>query len=657
MGIDDWNPNEFVVVHSSWSPRRAADYVVRREAAPYVVVVDREDPTSLRYYVLNREEALTKLTMPSKTARVALDLDQTVTPAPALSTYIKMFEVSVPHVVVTPRGLSGVIGAKLEKRPGLEVVVRGGKQPSVSLRNPPAAYRGGAGTAKSVPTTSPVVPVAPTTPSSTTTPDTEVLSRYLGAELPGSIAEGDTVSLLVNLRSTSATNDSAPLALKAGSVIDVVVSPLAGLTVIGAAEGHVEVAEPQPDLPFRVQLRAERLGETGAKVYAFHAGLALASLTVRTHVVARAAAVPSPKSEETARVTVAPHAEPDLSLFIFEESGDLTFRLSGKGFHLKKFGPTHLKTKPSDYFRSFFHGIENLSLTTPEELKAATRKLRSKGAALFEALFPPDLKLLLWQLRDRIRSVQITSDEPWVPWEVCLLVGTENGVPVEGDFFAGAFEVTRWLYGAAAPARIKLDNIALVVPGDSGLASALAERDFVKSLGGKARAVTEIPANFLAVTDAMTGGKYDAWHFTGHGRADVAANADYDVIELTNREVLTPEDVTGEVERMLSPRPLVFLNACQTSQGGMSLASIGGWAQRFILPGASGTTAAAFIGSYWSVIDQGALLFAKEFYSALTKGGTVGGAAKDARAAVRQTGDPTWLAYTVYADPNATLET
>jgi len=52
---------------------------------------------------------------------------------------------------------------------------------------------------------------------------------------------------------------------------------------------------------------------------------------------------------------------------------------------------------------------------------------------------------------------------------------------------------------------------------------------------------------------------------------------------------------------------VVFINACQVGRSGMAMTGIGGWANRFVQAGAG-----AFIGAYWSVIDEPAFDFAKE---------------------------------------------
>jgi len=67
--------------------------------------------------------------------------------------------------------------------------------------------------------------------------------------------------------------------------------------------------------------------------------------------------------------------------------------------------------------------------------------------------------------------------------------------------------------------------------------------------------------------------------------------------------------------------------------------------------------AAAFVGTHWEVRDESARVFAEEFYRALLEDGVdLGSAVARARKAIKDIpGDPTWLAYTLYGDPAATV--
>src|SRR5439155_2195025 len=137
------------------------------------------------------------------------------------------------------------------------------------------------------------------------------------------------------------------------------------------------------------------------------------------------------------------------------------------------------------------------------------------------------------------------------------------------------------------------------------------ERDYMMSLAVAGRHVTRVPARYLDVHSALASGEYDCWHFTGHGgyrSPDPNRSAMY----LESMEPFTPEDISGVVTNLGEAQPLIFLNACQIGQGGMSLTDIGGWAKQFLFAGAG-----AFIGAYWSVYDQSACDFTRELYSRL----------------------------------------
>jgi formylglycine-generating enzyme required for sulfatase activity len=97
-------------------------------------------------------------------------------------------------------------------------------------------------------------------------------------------------------------------------------------------------------------------------------------------------------------------------------------------------------------------------------------------------------------------------------------------------------------------------------------------------------------------------------------------------------------------------KPLVFLNACQTGRGGLSLTDVGGWAAGLLRAGAG-----AFVGPLWSIRDSRALAFARVFYREVLAGETVGEAAHQAREELRKQfpGDPSRLGYVLYAQPHA----
>ncbi len=354
----------------------------------------------------------------------------------------------------------------------------------------------------------------------------DVGGRSLVAEFPEQIALNREASLLVSLSGTFGPASSLPIELPEGSEVDVVVQPRRGLALVGNGEGRLVVTSEEEGLPLQFKIRGEEPGRGLLRILAFHGGRPLGMISL-TPVVTEA---DKPTSSAT-RARVEPLAPatarlPDLSLLILESrEGDetiLTIRLTSTdatlGYNLKSFGPIRLRSDPYAYFQDFFRDIERLPISTPADKAKAELRLAAKGASLFETLVPENLRSrLLWAPRERITSVQVQSEEPWIPWELCKLLGADGGEVEEGPFFCEAFELSRWLPGLPQVPHLGLRKLAVVVPGDSGLAFAATERDFLLSLAAGDRHVEQIPATFLDVHAALASGTYDGWHFSGHG--------------------------------------------------------------------------------------------------------------------------------------------
>ena len=675
MRFRDSMTRSFRVVDADWPRERTLD-ALARFTVPYIVVRRRDAETAPRlYYVFGRAELMQRLTQ-AQTAdvREALGLQEDDA-APTVPMNAAFEKPKRAQVVLGEHGPAGLVFpaelGETQEQAREAAALKLALEAESAAKNQVAAFRatrsGGSsdasprrtrGGARAVPPASFAAPPSPAA-SGPAPAEAGQVTRHLIGDLPSSVVAGANVSLLVSLASVaSAGAAAAPLAVRVGTRIDIVVKPMTGLSLAGPSEGTLEVSDPQLDQPIQFKLTAGLAGPASVCIYAFCNGASVTKLQLDTTIIAAGSAVAPQRVPESASITIEPRAQPDLSMYIFERGNELSFHLKSAdgSLEMNQYGPTRFASSPREHFRSFFGEIENLPLTTPTQRKVAKRRLEAKGANLFNIVFPDDLKVLLWELRDRIQTVQITSDEPWIPWEVCRLTGKTAGRIEEGKFLAEAYSVTRWLTGVSAAPRLRFNNWAVVVPGDSQLSQAPEEKGYVMSLAGSGRKITEVAAEYLELTEAMATGQYDAWHFTGHARADDNTDADQSVIELANHEKLRPEDVVGDVENVLLPRPFVFLNACQSAQGGMSLTGVGGWAQRFLKPNSKNQAASAFVGSYWSVFDDAACGFAKALYQGLLARKPIGQVAREARLAIRAQEDPTWLAYTVYADPYATIE-
>jgi CHAT domain-containing protein len=142
---------------------------------------------------------------------------------------------------------------------------------------------------------------------------------------------------------------------------------------------------------------------------------------------------------------------------------------------------------------------------------------------------------------------------------------------------------------------------------------------------------------------------YDLIHFSSHGKHDNGMPL-YSVIELEEGRKIRPESIVGMATKFGASHPIVFLNTCQSGAQGFSLTGVQSWVRKFLDSGAS-----AFVDTLWSVSDETALKFTQELYTELSKGVTIGEAVRTARKNCKKFGDPSWLAYEFYGQPNVKI--
>ena len=314
------------------------------------------------------------------------------------------------------------------------------------------------------------------------------------------------------------------------------------------------------------------------------------------------------------------------------------------------------------YVTSLYQKIEDAWVTSNKDQKKFTLQLRAFGAQLFSDLMPDGLQKLLWDNRESLKSIQVISEEPFIPWELVHLKDPANaGMPAE-TWFLGEMGVIRWLDGAGEtgfpPKEIRIRNgkVKYVIPDyphpHYELKQSVAEKSYLASKFG-AQAVTPESG---AVCDLISSpGQFDLLHFACHGGADLTdindskllmqgevVGDDYQLDDFTSSIVDTFANLKSE-----DNTPMVVLNACQAGRVGYKLKGIGGFAKAFLFGGAG-----AFIGSLWSVGDEPAREFTEALYDALDKGDTLVEATKAARKAAKNGNDATWLAYVVYGHPN-----
>jgi hypothetical protein len=483
----------------------------------------------------------------------------------------------------------------------------------------------------------------------------QTVQRGLVASVQGEIPIGTEVSLIVRIVGSTGAPDTAQFSAKVGDQLDLVVEPSAGLEIVGPAETSVAVDASQ-DIASRFKVRGKTEGDANLQVSAFLGSSRIAFAKVTTRVVTSATTDP-PQHEVTAQILpVDPQA--DLQVYITEDKAARSYVLrvssprTALGLNTMKYGPITLDDTVEKFFSDFFSDIETI-LTSGGSPSDKADQLGARGTFLMRKVVPLELRQMLWKIRDSIQSIEIQSEEPWVPWELCKLwMDDGTGKITEDGFLCEKFLVTRWLPGVPQRSSLTASAIGLVVPSDSGLTAAEPERDYIAGLQTAGRTVTSIPAQTADLRQALAAATYDCLHFTGHGKFD-PGNADRSSIRLEQDRRFTPEDVSGKVASLGQRHPLVFLNACEIGRSGTTLGGTAGWPQAFI-----GAGAGAFIGPYWKIGDGSAALFVQTFYDALlTDKVSVGDAVHRARLAARDATDPTWLSYVAYAHPGAKATT
>ena len=353
----------------------------------------------------------------------------------------------------------------------------------------------------------------------------------------------------------------------------------------------------------------------------------------------------------------------------FERTGGqphLVFTLQRAGEVGSEFQPVPIPGDPEAFALDLFGAPEALRVASRRGRIAgeeADRQLRNLGRNLWKTVIPLDLRELYAAERESWRNstLMIVSDEPYIPWELVWPYGEPGSGWQDEDPWCVTLHLTRWLRHTAQhrgnpgpPGRLSLNALASLIPTDSGLPNAAKEQDMLRKLAsdrGLSALGPDTPT-WGAALDLLEEGGYDWLHVAAHGQFYEGPADSRSVIRLQDKRELAPSDLASpEIEgHIYRQRPGFFFNTCHSGRAGWALTHLGGWAETLISAGAG-----LFISPQWEVTDRQALDFATTFYGQLLAGQTVAEAVRSARLAVRKPGNPAWLAYSVYAHPNARL--
>jgi hypothetical protein len=473
--------------------------------------------------------------------------------------------------------------------------------------------------------------------------------RFLAVNAPERVPAGARIGIQVQVTLAAARGASAALkgfpVKPAGTVVTITVSA-PGLIPLGDLEQDLTVPFAADSDPVRFGFLAGPIGLHSVQVRAFAGGTCLGDLTLEMSVET---GVPL----EEGRLRTA--SLPDLAA----EPGEVTLQVSrtaagGYSFQLLS-GALYpavivdrLARDPGEVIGQMIAELRTMSKSTAQYATPALarRRLRSLGAQLWGDVVPKSVREQFWAQRDRIRLFTIASDMDTVPWELLYPVDPGN----DDGFLVEQFPVVRRVYGQERARALRLDRgVGFIIPPRSP-ADAADEVDAVRaafSAGVPDRGTKDGLAAVLELLDSVP----SVLHFAGHNAFTDETGS---LISLDGGP-LRPSDLSyARQRRAFEPaRPLVFLNGCRTAGEIPGFTQMIGWASEFM-----GAGAGAFVGSLWPVRSASARTFAAEFYRALVCGGeSLGTASLRARQAIAaDEGDPTWLAYTVYGNPSASIE-
>ncbi len=375
--------------------------------------------------------------------------------------------------------------------------------------------------------------------------------------------------------------------------------------------------------------------------------------------------------ESAARADAAP---PDLELRVtlLADGKTLSYTLHSPGraaYNHQPAGQVQFGANPATALAPLLDRLSSMArrqaeARTAAETARAMAELKEIGYNLYDRLFSPELKDQYRRFRETYggKSLLITTDEPWIPWEIIRPFATDasGAVLYDDPPLCEMFRISRWIAGRGAPDFVAIRHGVWIAPADN-LQAAQDESDYFADLHRLQGADLQGPLETFAQVDPrLSDGQTELFHFACHGNFSAETPGE-SRLKLAG-DFLRPNQIVGNRRAGLTQsRPIVFINACHSSRVGAGLTGLDGWALQFIDCGAS-----AFIGSLWEVNDRLAMRFSREFYDCLLgREGRpavgLGEALHRARMAIKQLdpANPTWLAYVLYGDPygQAVLDT
>jgi hypothetical protein len=475
--------------------------------------------------------------------------------------------------------------------------------------------------------------------------------RWLTAEGPSRASVGDRVNLLVRIvTDASAGTYSESVELRRfqvpaeGATVTILVQLSGGLVALDALEQQLVVPGRGNSDPLRFPFQVTQPGLQLIHVLAWVGGTFVGELAVE--MSAESSAPPAPRVRREALLDQLRAVPGEVTLQV---------RLSPEGRYMFQLLSEQTIYDPiteslaGDPGGAVERTIAALQAQAEGRERQAARGLwlREAGVNLWEQMVPQVIKDQFWELHDDIKVFSIATDQDIIPWELLYPLTHTN----DAGFLVEQFPVVRRVYGQRRAPIISLDPAVFVIPAGSPR-EAYHE---IEEINRNLRDVLETGNGELltGIEQLMTwvnSGRAGLLHFACHNSFNIGGAGSSIAMPDGGFSPMMLSSATAT--RALSSRsPLVFVNACRSAGAIYEYTRLTSWASQFMRAGAG-----AFLGTLWAVPSAPARHFAEAFYDAcLYQQQRLGEAVHTARIAIRDTADPTWLAYTVYGDPAATI--
>jgi hypothetical protein len=468
--------------------------------------------------------------------------------------------------------------------------------------------------------------------------------RYLMGQCQESVPVAMPFSLLASivLAAGPARVELEPFDVPAEGrdVLLVIYAP--GLQLLGDQQQTVHVPADRDSRPVRFELRADTPGPRSVSVTAWIGGTYLGELVIE--ITAERDGPPGRHREVLAEITTE-SIEGAVSLVVHYDPKQNAYRFEFRDEDNPGEVLGSLTYDPGPLVERLVADLDDLTKGRTGYSAAQTRDyLVNAGAGLWSRLVPETLREQFWDRQHRIRQLTILADKDVVPWE--LLYPLDRGH--DTGFLVEQFPVTRAIFGWRPTRTLRLRPARFVLP-EGSLPKARDEIDAMRRLLDPGQPPSEVISALTPLTDLIGTGDFGLLHFACHNTYDALGGSSIKLGMVQFTPTLL--EVAGIREVLKRSAPTVFINACRSAGLAATYNRLDGWASKFLEAGAG-----AFIGTLWAVSDGAAREFAQELYRQLQAGSPLGEAVMQARhAAASQPDDPTWLAYTVYGDPRATV--